>query len=192
MMVRSLSFALMCMVMCIGGLTLSASGNAQDTGIKIAVVEMQAIQQRALAWQDLNAKLRAAQQSVVAEFQPRQQELEAEALELQQQQAILSQEAFQAKLTDFEARRRVLFEESNARQLQVQEAFANASKEIISKIREVIVEITRERGYQLILDQSASDPTIISASSDIMITDEVVKRLDAALPSSQFVLQPPQ
>lgn len=174
------------------GVAQTVPAQAQDSGVKIAVVEMQAIQQRSLAWQDLNTKLRAAQQAVIDEFQPRQQQLEAEAQNLQQQQAILSQEAFQAKLTEFEETRRVLFEESNARQLQVQEAFANASKQIITAIREVIVQITQENGYQLILDQSSTDPTIISASSDIVITDLVISRLDAALPTSQFVIQPAQ
>ncbi len=165
----------------------SAPAFAQDIPpAKIAIVEMQRIQNEASAWKDLSQKLKAAQEKVLQELAPQQTALEEEAKALQQQQAILAPEAFEGKVAEFEQKRREMVQQSNERRQAVERALVDSRNLIISAIRDILVGITEEKGYNLILDQSNADPTIVVASPDINITDTVIKRLNEKLPTVEF------
>lgn len=166
---------------------ISAPAGAQDIPpVKIAIVEMQRIQNEASAWKDLSQKLKAAQEKVLQELQPQQAALEEEAKALQQQQAILAPDAFETKVAVFEQKRREMVQESNARRQAVERALVESKNQIIKEIRDILVGLTEEKGYNLVLDQSNTDPTIVVASPEINITDAVIKRLDQKLPTVQF------
>lgn len=166
---------------------MSANAVAQDIPpVKIAIVEMQRIQNEASAWKDLSQKLKAAQEKVLQDLQPQQSALEEEAKALQQQQAILAPEAFETKVAEFEQKRREMVQTSNERRQAVERALVEAKNRIIKEIRDILVGITEEKGYNLILDQSNADPTIVVASPEINITETVIKRLDQKLPTVEF------
>lgn len=166
---------------------MSVNAAAQDIPpVKVAIVEMQRIQNEASAWKDLSQKLKAAQEKVLQDLQPQQSALEEEAKALQQQQAILAPEAFETKVAEFEQKRREMVQTSNERRQAVERALVEAKNRIIKEIRDILVGITEEKGYNLILDQSNADPTIVVASPEINITETVIKRLDQKLPTVEF------
>ncbi|MDW3207623.1 MAG: OmpH family outer membrane protein [Alphaproteobacteria bacterium] len=166
---------------------MSVNAAAQDIPpVKVAIVEMQRIQNEASAWKDLSQKLKAAQEKVLQDLQPQQSALEEEAKALQQQQAILAPEAFETKVAEFEQKRREMVQTSNERRQAVERALVEAKNRIIKEIRDILLGITEEKGYNLILDQSNADPTIVVASPEINITETVIKRLDQKLPTVEF------
>lgn len=166
---------------------------AQDVApAKIGVIEMQKVEANAIAWKDLRGKYEGAKEKVLQELSSIQSGLEEEGKALQQQQAILAPDAFETKRAEFEQRLREENQRAVERRQALDQAWINGRKQIVEAIRNIVLEISEEKGLNLILDQSNSDPTIVLAGSEIKITDAVIQRLDQKIQSVSFSVAPVQ
>tara|TARA_R100001163_G_C5057932_1_gene194483 strand:+ start:1063 stop:1659 length:597 start_codon:yes stop_codon:yes gene_type:complete len=166
---------------------------AQDVAApKIAVLDVPEIERRALVWQDLRAKFKQANEATLTELRQMQASLEEDGKALQQQQAILSADAFAAKRKEFEERLQQSNKKAAERKQAMEKALAEAKGQIVTYYREIVGEIATSNGINLILDRSLGDPTIVLATDDIEITDIVIERLDIRVQTIEFTVPPAQ
>tara|TARA_R100001143_G_scaffold14121_2_gene16146 strand:- start:32386 stop:32982 length:597 start_codon:yes stop_codon:yes gene_type:complete len=166
---------------------------AQDVAApKIAVLDVPEIERRALVWQDLRAKFKQANEATLTELRQMQASLEEDGKALQQQQAILSADAFAAKRKEFEERLQQSNKKAAERKQAMEKALAEAKGQIVTYYREIVGEIATSNGINLILDRSLGDPTIVLATDDIEITDIVIERLDKRVQTIEFTVPPAQ
>ncbi len=166
---------------------------AQDVAApKIAVLDVPEIERRALVWQDLRAKFKQANEATLTELRQMQASLEEDGKALQQQQAILSADAFAAKRKEFEERLQQSNKKAAERKQAMEKALAEAKGQIVTYYREIVGEIATTNGINLILDRSLGDPTIVLATDDIEITDIVIERLDKRVQTIEFTVPPAQ
>jgi outer membrane protein len=166
---------------------------AQDVAApKIAVLDVPEIERRALVWQDLRVKFKQANEATLTELRQMQASLEEDGKALQQQQAILSADAFAAKRKEFEERLQQSNKKAAERKQAMEKALAEAKGQIVTYYREIVGEIATSNGINLILDRSLGDPTIVLATDDIEITDIVIERLDKRVQTIEFTVPPAQ
>lgn len=159
---------------------------------KIAVLEMRVVERDAKVWIDLRTKFKKANDDVLAGLRKSQASLEEEGKALQQQQTILSSEAFNEKRTAFDAKVQELNKQAQERRQALEKALIEGRNEIVKAIREVVVKLAEEKGLNLIMDRSNNDPTIVLALPEIEITKLVIERLDKKIQSVAFSVAPPQ
>ena len=156
------------------------------------MLDVPEIERRALVWQDLRAKFKQANEATLTELRQMQASLEEDGKALQQQQAILSADAFAAKRKEFEERLQQSNKKAAERKQAMEKALAEAKGQIVTYYREIVGEIATSNGINLILDRSLGDPTIVLATDDIEITDIVIERLDKRVQTIEFTVPPAQ
>ena len=175
------------------GIAVPTAASAQEIKpAHIGVIEMSVIERKARAWADLRAKYKDEKDRVLKELNATQSRLEEEGRALKQQQAILAPDAFESKRAEFERKLR----EENQREIQrrqvLDKALLDARKQIFEEIRNIVLKIAEEKGLNLILDQSNTDPTIVLAGAEIKITQMVIDRLDQKIQTVTFTVAPMQ
>ena len=160
--------------------------------VKLAVLDAPRIEQEAVVWQDLRDKFKSANDAVLGELREIQNQLQKEGQDLQQQQAILSSEAFNQRRLEYEAKVQQSNQLAQTRRQDLEKALVQARQQIFKHFRTIVVEISEEQGLNLILDRSSGDATIVFASSEIEITEEIIRRLDQRISTVEFKLAPSQ
>ena len=156
-------------------LTFGAAQGAQAADLKILVVNQGAIMQTSLVGKDRAKKLQSILKTIQEDEAKSMEPLRAEAVKLQQQKALLGDEFGKKQV---ELQRRVQFEQYKFEQERVvtQEA---GQRLIVAKLFPIYNEIMQEKKGTMLLDQSQ----LIMVSPDFNITEDVIKRLDAKMPT---------
>jgi Skp family chaperone for outer membrane proteins len=103
--------------------------------------------------------------------------------ELKQQQAVLSPEAFARKRKEFQQQASELQRTAQERRRALDKMREEGLGQIEKVLREILGEMVKERGYDIVMNAGPGAGTIIMASNELFITGEVMKRLDKKLPS---------
>jgi outer membrane protein len=160
--------------------TAAAPGSA--TGTKIGVISVR----QAIAG---TAEGKQAGAELQSQFASRQNELEAMNKQINELRQRL--EAGQGKISADESARLQRQGETMARQLQrkqdeYQEDVNGAQADVFDRIGRKMIDVldryARENGYVAILDSSAQNTPILFASTNIDITQDIVKLFDQAYP----------
>jgi len=112
------------------------------------------------------------------QFRTEETALQNEAVQLQQQMAILAADVRAQKEKDFTAKQQAFQTRVQQRQAQIQAGFNNAARQLEVALDPILQAIMRERGANMVLDRSA----VIVASVDVDVTNLAVQRLDRSLP----------
>jgi outer membrane protein len=154
------------------------AGAAEAQTLKIAYINSQELVLEAPGAADAQAQFEAELQSSQEEITRLENELTTMEQQLQQQQLTLSPEAkanreqqFQAKVQEYQSRVEQL-------QTSADERRAQLVQPIMDQITAVIETLREEGNYALILDAAAG--SIISADPTLDLTQEVLRRLEAA------------
>jgi outer membrane protein len=158
--------------------TLVSAGAVEAQTVKIGYINSTEIVQSAPGSAEAQAQFDAELQSAQDEIQRLQAEIQNLDQQLQQQQLTLSPEAkanrqqqLQIKARDFDQRTAQLQEQANTRR-------AELVQPIMDQITAVIETLREEGNYAMILDAAAG--SIISADPTLDLTQEVLRRLEAA------------
>jgi outer membrane protein len=158
--------------------TLLSAVAADAQTLKIGYINSSEIVQSAPGSAEAQAQFDAELESAQEEIERLQTELQNLDQQLQQQQLTLSPEAkanrqqqLQVKAQEYEQRASQLQEQANARR-------AELVQPIMDQITEVIEALREEGNYAMILDAAAG--SIISADPTLDLTQEVLRRLEAA------------
>lgn len=153
--------------------TIASSATAAD--LKVLVVNQGAVLQNSLAGKDQAAKLQAIFKAIETEERAEMEILGKEAQDLQGQKALLG-EGFAQKQMELQRKAEVVKYKYEQERKYTQEGTQRA---IIQNIYPIFNTLMQEHKGTLLLDQSQ----VIMTSPDFNITDEVIKRLDASLPT---------
>lgn len=160
---------------------------AQDIpDTRIAVIDVQRVERESIAWQSLREQFEALLSGYQSELRERQSALEQEGQQLEQQRSILSQEAFNEKKQSFDRRVAELQRTAQERKQALDKAYAAARGQIRDALREVVLEIARERGLNLIFSNSPQERTVVMAHDELSISEAALERLNDSIKSVEL------
>jgi outer membrane protein len=150
-------------------------GAKEATGTKVALIRMQD------AIKDTKDG-KKAEATLKKEIEDRQKKLQAEGEKIQKamedlrKQGMVMDEKSRAEKEAAIQKQVMAFEESKMRnQQEFQHRDQEISEPIIKKLRTIVAQISKEKGYTLVIDTGS----VIYADAQDDITDEVIKRYDA-------------
>jgi len=152
---------------------------------KIVVLDRSALLQFSKAGQDVSKQLQALSNQSRVNVEAQQKSLAAEGEKLRQEIAILGPEARKQREDAFNAKVQGMQQSAERRQMQLQQAAADAQQSLAKALEPIVNEIVKARGANMVVDKSA----VIFANSDAFdITPDAIARLDAQLPTIKVAL----
>jgi len=166
---------------------VSLAAHAQQNFVML-VVDPQQIIAESKAGKSISQQMDQHRQSFMKEMAQSETSLNQQRDELQRQSTVLSKEAVDQRLRDFQAKVDDLRRNADSKQRTLQYSWSLALNDIERNIVQVVSEIATERKASLVLSKQAA--VIVDKSLDI--TPEVLQRLDQRLPTVAFnLVQPP-
>ena len=158
---------------------------AQGTGKApvIAVVNYAQAIHDSKAGQSLRQQFDKQRDVYEKEIKKAETKLEEAQQELKQQQAVLSPEAFARKRQEFQQQAGELQRTAQNRRRSLDQMRDEGLQQIEKVLREILGEMVKERGYDIVMNAGPGAGTIIIASKELFITGEVMERLNKKLPS---------
>jgi Skp family chaperone for outer membrane proteins len=164
----------------------AAAAASGVTAPRIIVIDRQLILQRSSAGKDMVAQTQNLSKQAETQFRSEEEALQKEAVQLQQQMAILAADARAQKEKDFTTKQQAFQNRVQQRQAQIQAGFNNAARQLEVALDPILQTIMKERAANMVLDRSA----VIVASVDVDVTGIAVQRLDQKLPHIKVDLAP--
>ena len=154
---------------------------ATGADLRIAVVSMDKIQMEAKALQDLHKQRASYENKLKSKLEKEQKDLEKEKADIEKSQDILSQEALQRRVVDYQRRvsnlQRDLSEKANAIETSYQDALATIQKKHLDPVIEGIIS---KKNLSLVIDGRMAR---IGDVKNLDITDEVINALNKKVSS---------
>ncbi|MFI5001769.1 MAG: OmpH family outer membrane protein [Reyranellales bacterium] len=150
----------------------------------IAVVDVQAVLQTAEAPKGIRAQIQKAQASFQQGLQSKNDDLKKADQDLQAQRSVLAADAYQQRQREFEQKVADAQREVQDRRGKLETAFNNAMQQVETVIVQIVDQIAKESSATLVINKGAA----IYSTADLDITQEVVRRLNARLPSVAVAL----
>lgn len=155
---------------------------ANGANMNIAVIRMDAIQNEAVALKDLRAQKEKYENKLRDELESKQKELEKEKAEIEKSQDVLSREALQRRVVDYQNKVTGLQRELTERAQSVEMAYQKALNDIQVKHLDPIIEgVIAKKNLDLVIDGRMARTGANTENLDI--TGEVVKALDKKVSS---------
>ncbi|MDR0483965.1 MAG: OmpH family outer membrane protein [Alphaproteobacteria bacterium] len=155
-------------------LLLTFSLHAAD----FAVVDYQAVIQKSKAFASFQAQAEANKKALETQFQKESEALKAEEQSLVNKRPELSEAEFNKKRADFEAKVTAFRNKYQQKQTDFEKNNNEVLKTIEAQLRKSINEIAKARNLEVVYNSMAL--AYFDSSKDI--SDEILKKLDAALP----------
>jgi len=169
---------------------LPQPSTAQEAGqlqaAVIGIVDMQGILRQAEAARDIRRQIDEKRESYGREARQQEEALKQDEQALQQQRAILSQEAFNQRRQEFQRKVQEFQRFVQVRTRQLDQGFSIAMEEVRKALIEVIAEIVREKGIDVVLGKG----TIVMANTQLDISQEALDRLNGRLQAVPVQLPP--
>lgn len=156
--------------------TLSASAQSLPG---VAVVDIQRILRESAASKSIHGQIEKQRAAYQQQITKQENELRSAEQELNKQRTLVSPEAFNERRRQFEQRVGNLQRDVQNRKRELDKAFSTAMRTVENSLRQVIEQLVSERRLTLVLVKTQ---TVYSAP-ELELTDEVMKRLNAKLPS---------
>ena len=145
--------------------------------LRIAVVRMDAIQTDAKVLESLRKQRESYESKLRDELTSQQKKLEKEKAEIEKSQDVLSQEALQRRVVDYQNRVNGLQRELTERAQSIETSYQKALAEIQSKHLDPVIEgIIKKKNLSLVIDGRFARTN--SNVKNLDITDEVVSALN--------------
>jgi len=150
---------------------------ADGANLRIAVIRMDAIQNEAKALADLRAQKESYENKLRDELTKKQKELEEEKAEIEKSQDVLSREALQRRVVDYQNKVTNLQRELTERAQSVEMSFQKALNDIQVKHLDPIIEgVIDKKQLSLVIDGRMARTGANTENLDI--TNEVIQALD--------------
>jgi Skp family chaperone for outer membrane proteins len=150
---------------------------ANGANLRIAVIRMDAIQADANVLKDLRKQKENYETKLREELTARQKSLEKEKAEIEKSQDVLSQEALQRRVVDYQNKVTKLQRDLTERAQGVEVAYQKALNEIQTKHLDPIIEgVIDKKKLSLVIDGRMA--RMGANAENLDITNEVVKALD--------------
>lgn len=158
-------------------MTVVSDDAANGANMRIAVVRMDVIQTEANALKDLRAQKEKFETSLRDELTREQKQLEKEKEEIEKSQDVLSREALQRRIVDYQNSVTKLQRDLTERAQSIEASYQKALSELQTKHLDPVIEgIIAKKKLSLVIDGRMARTGADAANLDI--TDEVVSALD--------------
>ncbi len=144
-----------------------------------AVIDYQRVLREAKAAKSISDQLEARRKLYQDQIAKEEQKLNDADKELAKQRGVLSAEALGAKREDLQKRAAELQKLVNDKRRQLGSVSSAALNDVRNAMLQVVGDLSGEHGFNLVLPSN----TVLMFAPKIDMTDEVIKRLDEALPS---------
>ena len=162
---------------------------ANGASLRIAVIRMDAIQSDAVALKDLRAQKEKYENKLREELDKEHKALEKEKAEIEKSQDVLSREALQRRVVDYQAKVTKLQRELSERAQSIEMSYQKALNEIQTKHLDPIIEgVIDKKNLSLVIDGRMA--RVGSSAENLDITNEVVGALDKKI--SKVKMDTPQ
>lgn len=157
--------------------------------LRVAVIRMDAIQTQADALKDLAQQRQKYENELRDELESRQKELETEKTEIEKSQDVLSRDALQRRIVDYQNRVTELQRDLTERAQSVELSYQKALNEIQTKHLDPVIEgIIAKKNLALVIDGRFA--RIGENATNLDITNEVISALDKKV--SKIKMETPQ
>ena len=144
-----------------------------------AVVNYAKIMHDSKAGTSVRTQIQAKQKSLQSDVEAKEKDLYAQDQSLVKQKDTTDKAAFDKKVSDFRAKAADEQREVQGKKVALDKSAGAALEEIQKNVLEITKQIATEKKYNLVL----SSTQVMYADDSLDITDEVMKRLDAKLPT---------
>lgn len=148
----------------------------------IALINYAGIMKESKAGKSVNAQIVEQRETYLTEIKNVQAALEKEAKELEQQQSILAQDVFEAKVVEFRRKQREAKQTENGYRRALDQMQANGLRAIEEELNKILEAIAEERGIDIVMKAGTPASPIVKARKELFITDDVIAKLDEQLP----------
>ena len=155
----------------------------------VLVVDFDLIVRQSMAAEDIENQLHDTRSEAQQEFDDFAQELVKAQTDLTSEQATLPKDQLDQKKRDFERRYTDFQQAVQARFTALNQAEANAMRQVRETLRDIIAEIAQERKAQLVVNRSSD--TVVLVDQRLDVTQEAQTRLDARLPKVAVIIPKP-
>lgn len=150
---------------------------ATGAELRMAVIRMDAIQTQADVLKDLTAQRQKYENELRDELESRQKELESEKAEIEKSQDVLSRDALQRRIVDYQNRVNELQRDLTERAQSIEISFQNALNKIQKEHLDPVIEgIIAKKNLSLVIDGRFA--RIGSNAENLDITEEVISALN--------------
>lgn len=157
-----------------------AAGAAQALPVPvIAVVDLDRVMQESTAYQKAAAQIEKLRQKTSEDLRQRENELRDAEQELARQQRLVSAEVFDQKRREFQRQVGEAQQLAQNKKRELETASNGAMGQIRGTIVQVVADIARERGVNLVLPRAA----VILESPAFDVSNDVIVRINQKLPS---------
>ncbi|MEP6148531.1 MAG: OmpH family outer membrane protein, partial [Nisaea sp.] len=146
--------------------------------VGVAVVDAQLIMRQSDAAKDIREQVETRRKAYEKDFQQRESAVRETEKALAQQQAILANEIFQARVREHQQNIAALQRDGQEMKRQLDQAYGRANGNVRKIMIELVAEVAGEVGVGLVLFKNQ----IFLGDRKIDITEEIMKRLNAKLP----------
>jgi Skp family chaperone for outer membrane proteins len=144
-----------------------------------AVIDYQRVLREAKSAKSISDQLEARRKLYQDQIAKEEQKLGDADKELAKQRGVLSPEALSTKREDLQKRAAELQKLVNDKRRQLGTVSSAALNEVRNAMLQVVGDLSSEHGFNIVLPSN----TVLMFSPKVDLTDEVIKRLDQALPS---------
>jgi outer membrane protein len=149
----------------------------------IITVDVQQILRDSLVAKDVQAQMDQRTERYTKEVTDQENDLQKTQNELEHERTTLKPDAFNARMRDFQQRYDTLDKRVQATRQALQQSYNDAMTKVENTALQIIADIAAERKANLVVAKAA----VLFEASDLDITQDVIKRLDAKLPQVQLV-----
>lgn len=146
--------------------------------VSVAVVDVQQIMRQSDAAKDIREQVESRRKVYEKDFQQREADVREAEKALAQQQAILANEVFQARVREHQQNIAALQRDGQAMKRQLDQAYGRANGQVRQTMIEIVAEVASEVGVGLVLFKNQ----IFLGDRKIDVTEEIMKRLNKKLP----------
>ncbi len=158
-------------------LAYAPAASAEDAKSPIAVVNIQLIMQDSTAAKSVRDQLESKQKAFQSEITKKEEQLQKEDQELGKQRSALSKDAYEEKVRAFRNKATDVQKEVQSKKAMLDGAFERALNEIQKVVTEIIVDMSKEKGFSTAIPTSQ----LLYADPKLDITTEVLNKLNQKL-----------
>lgn len=144
----------------------------------IVIVDVQQILRDSSVAKNIQTQMDQRTERYTKEVSAQENELRRTQDELERQRTVLSPDAFNTKMRDFQQRYDALDHGVQATRQALQQAYNDAMTKVENTALQIIADLATERKANLVVTKAA----VLFTAQGLDITQEVIKRLDAKLP----------
>jgi outer membrane protein len=158
--------------------SLATLDSADAAEMKVGVMNVQKVLVNSVSGKTAKEKFDQKMQDLQSKFKVEEQELVDMQGEIEKKSSAWSEETKQLKVREFQKKRRELQEKSEDARFELKTLQDKELAPILKALEGVVDTYGKDNGYTLILDSKAG---VIYFSDAVDITDQLVKKLDAAM-----------